>query len=90
MNLPEEAKKQLNEVYGNLAEEIRILYRALKIEGFSHEDAMSLVICMLSRPQSLDDCYGRNTYSRTKKMELIRKYINDRKNREAEVAKENV
>ena len=50
MHLSEEAKKDLYLAYGNMSEELYILYRCLLMEGFANEEAIQIVCSIISQP----------------------------------------
>lgn len=76
----EEAKrKALTDMYGELAQELRIAYLSFTYEGFTPEETIVLMTALISQPYRLEK-YGRQTMSsRAQKMEKLRKYMNERK-----------
>lgn len=52
MNLTKEAKEALDKHYDELAEELYIFYRALKLNGFDAAQSMELMIAIINNPVS--------------------------------------
>ena len=59
MTLPKETISSFEQTYGALAEELRIFYRELINAGFDRDQAMTLMITVLSQPSRLADYKDR-------------------------------
>lgn len=78
--MTDDKRRALTDAYGEIAEELRILYISLKCEEFTSEEAIAIMTAMLSQPNSLGN-YTRRNISRAEKMERLREYMNERKAR---------
>lgn len=53
MSLPKDVKKDFDEFYENLSEELHVFYVNLKVQGFSSDDAIKIMTAILNRPERL-------------------------------------
>lgn len=88
MNLPETTKKALHEAYGNLSEELFIFFRCLRNEGFSREDAMSLLCAIVGRPDNMFGNYRHEKITRREAMERLRTHLAERKKENVHIESE--
>lgn len=78
MNLPEETRKLLYHVYGDLSEELYIFFRTLRNEGFTSEDAMRILCAIIGRPDNFVGDYKRRR-TKLENMDVLRDYIKQQK-----------
>ena len=83
MHLPEEVKKQFQNVYGDLSEELYIFFRCLWNEGFSNEEAIAILCAIIGRPDGFLSNYTR-AHSKSEEIKRFNRYIAERKKKAQE------
>ena len=74
MALTDEEKQYNTEVYGNLAEELHIAYREMRLAGFSCAESMNIIIAIISQPVKIDN-YKAQTKIRRKNLDLLKERL---------------